>query len=59
VDEDILLSKKISEPDGRLAVDISLSATETKATINGGLAVRNNAYIDMRQAKVLRLNGNP
>ena len=59
VDEDILLSKRISEPDGMLAVDISLSATETKATINGGLAVRNNSYIDMRQAKVLRLNGNP
>lgn len=58
VDEDVLLSQKISEPDGRLVVGISLSTTETQATINGGLAVRTNAYIDMRQARVLRLNGN-
>lgn len=56
VDENILLSQKISEPDGRLLVNISLSTTETQATINGGLAVRTNAFIDMRKAKVFCLN---
>lgn len=56
VDEDILLSQKISEPDGRLVADVRLSTTETQATINGGVALRTNAFIDMRQAKVLRLN---
>jgi len=58
VDENILLSQKISEPDGKLSVNISLSTTETQATINGGLAVRTNAFIDMRKAKVFCLNDN-
>ena len=57
VDEDILLSQEISEPNGRLVVDISLSTTKTQATINGGWAIRTNAYIDMRQARVMCLNG--
>ena len=36
---------------GLLIPNIRLATTETQATINGGIAVRVNAYIDMRNAK--------
>ena len=33
--------------------DIEYEATETQATVNGGVAVRQNAYIDVSAAKVM------
>ena len=36
---------------GLLIPNIRLATTETQATINGGTALRVNAYIDMRNAK--------
>lgn len=46
-----LLVARISHPDGRLATAIRLETTETRATVNGGRAVRTNAFIDMTQAR--------
>ena len=50
-----LLMVRISHPDGRLAVPIRLQTTETRATVNGGRAVRTNAFIDLSSAKAYRV----
>jgi hypothetical protein len=47
---DTLLIKQIVSPDGLFCQKLHIEATETQRTINGGLAVRNNAYIDMNGA---------
>ena len=47
-----LLMQRISEPDGKLATEVRLSTTSTQATINGGRALRTNAFIDMKQAAI-------
>lgn len=44
------------EDDG-IAVPYRVEQTETQATVNGGKAVRMNAYIDMSNAKLLRGRG--
>lgn len=50
-----LLVARISHPDGRLATSIRLDTTETQATVNGGRAIRTNAFIDMAQARQYRV----
>ena len=47
----IILVKKICDGDGLLTCKIRLEATRTQATVNGGSAIRNNAYIDMSGVK--------
>lgn len=56
VDCRTLLLQRLSHADGRLAVGIRLATTETQATVNGGLAVRTNAYIDMAEAEVYAID---
>jgi len=53
---DILLVQKISNVFGSYVPNIEIKSTETQATINGGKAVRSNAYIDMSKAKVYGLH---
>lgn len=50
VNDKVLLIQKLSEPNGKLNVKIRLETTETQATINGGKAIRTNAFIDMTYA---------
>lgn len=51
----MLLIQRISNPNGNIVPSIRLQTTSTQATINGGLALRTNAYIDMQKAKVYKL----
>ena len=51
----VLLSQRISEASGMLSTNVRLSTTRTQATINGGTALRTNAYINMDTAKIYNL----
>lgn len=48
----VILMQRISDPDGKLSTEVRLSTTSTQATINGGRALRTNAFIDMRHAAI-------
>jgi hypothetical protein len=48
----VLLAQRLSDNDGRLAAEVRLSTTSTQATINGGRAMRTNAFISMADAKI-------
>ncbi len=50
VPDGLLLVQKITHTDGTPAVDIRYETTTTQATINGGEAIRLNAFVDMSQA---------
>tara|TARA_R110000822_G_scaffold143954_6_gene282482 strand:- start:2783 stop:3274 length:492 start_codon:yes stop_codon:yes gene_type:complete len=50
---DVLLVKTLMAPGKGWVTDIRTEHTRTQATINGGSAVRLNAYIDMTDALVL------
>jgi hypothetical protein len=50
----ILLVQRIVDAEGKFMVPFSVQTTQTQATTNGGLAVRANAYIDMRDATVIK-----
>jgi hypothetical protein len=52
VPDDLLFIVPIWE-DGKYVSDIEYEATETRATINGGVAIRQNAFIDVSKAKVI------
>ena len=54
VDEDILLWKKLWTPEDGYTTEFGVLKTDTQATINGGTATRDNAYIDMRDAHIIR-----
>lgn len=51
-----VLTVRIAEASGLLVAPIRLQATETQATCNGGRALRTNAYIDMRGARVFPID---
>jgi hypothetical protein len=53
VPEKMLLIVPIWDYGKGYIVDIEYEATETQATVNGGVAVRQNAYIDVSAAKVM------
>ncbi len=53
-EEDILLTQRITDSTGTIIVPYTTSLTETQAGVNGGTARRENAFIDMSSAKVLR-----
>jgi hypothetical protein len=49
--EKTLLVKKIWDPEKGFDVMMEIRKSRTQATVNGGSIVRDNAYIDMREAK--------
>ena len=51
---DVLLIQRITLPDGTFIPRMVVETTETQRTINGGKAIRTNAYIDMQAAKQIR-----
>lgn len=51
VDSDVLLTRKIAESDGQFCVRFRCDTTATRKTVNGGEALRANAYIDMSQCR--------
>lgn len=52
---DVLLMVKIYE-NGQLLQKITVEETVTQRTVNGGVAIRENAFIDMSKARVLKYN---
>lgn len=50
-DSGVVLMKELSTKHGLLHDGYRKKLTETQATINGGTAVRENAFIEMREAK--------
>lgn len=50
----VLLAQRITDASGLLIPRMRVESTQTQRTTNGGQIVRTNAYIDMRQAKVIR-----
>lgn len=53
VGEGIVLEKQLSDEKGNLVAQLDVRRTVTQATCNGGTALRDNAYIDMRGAREL------
>lgn len=51
IPEDALLVKRITNADGSPASGIRLESRSTQATVNGGVAYRENAMIDMSGAR--------
>ena len=49
-----LLVQRITDDEGKFLVSLKVETTQTQATTNGGLAVRSNAFIDMRKATVIK-----
>lgn len=54
VEDDMLLHKKLWEPETGWLCSMSIRLTYTQATVNGGRALRSNAFIDMRDAKSIK-----
>jgi len=55
VEDDAVLSQRLWD-EGGWRVRFTVDKTETQATVNGGKALRDNAYIDMKRARILRQN---
>src|ERR1044072_1022776 len=53
VPDDIVLYWKITDKDGKYLFDFDVRNTETQRTVNGGLIVRENAYLHTKHAKQL------
>lgn len=54
VQDGVLMFKEIANDLGEYVADIRVENTETQKTVNGGKIIRENAFIDMADAKVLR-----
>jgi len=54
IDDKVVLSKTLWTADGKLEAAMKLEQTDTSQGVNGGVASRPNAYIDMSGAKVNR-----
>jgi hypothetical protein len=54
--DDLLITKQLSNAKGEWTCDFRVDKTETQETINGGKIVRENAYIDLTEAKHIRQN---
>ena len=57
-ESDCLMVATLSDNDGLFCKKITIEATETQKTINGGKIIRNNAYIDMSCAVILTMGNN-
>jgi hypothetical protein len=53
VTDKILLARKITDDKGNFVCKMKTENTTTQRTVNGGQIVRNNAFIDMSDAKIL------
>lgn len=53
VPDDIVLYWKITDKDGNYLIDFDVRNTETQRTVNGGLIIRENAYLHTKHAKQL------
>lgn len=51
IPDDTLLTRVIADNKGLFCVPFRCEQTVTQQTINGGLALRGNAYMDMREAR--------
>ena len=54
IPDDLLITKQLSNAKGEWTCDFRTALTETQETINGGKIVRENAYIDLTEAKHIR-----
>lgn len=54
VPDDTLLVQKISDANGDWSVPMRIKQTETQRTVNGGTAIRYNAYISMENATKIK-----
>jgi hypothetical protein len=54
IQDDVLLYQKLWEPNNGWTCHMSIKPTWTQATVNGGKALRSNAFIDMSKATSLR-----
>jgi hypothetical protein len=54
VQDDVLLYQKLWEPKAGWVCDMYVRPILMQATVNGGKALRSNAFVDMKSAKVLR-----
>jgi hypothetical protein len=54
IPDDLLITQKISDKDGKWTCEFRTDITETQETINGGKIERLNAYIDVTGAKQIR-----
>lgn len=52
--DNALLVQQITDELGNRAVNIRKEVTETRETVNGGRILRDNAFIDVKKAKVYR-----
>lgn len=55
IDDSLILSVKIADKDGHIIQKVRIERTETQAAVNGGTAIRTNAYIDMSGAREIRV----
>lgn len=53
VPDKCLLVEKILDEHGNITIGVRYQDTTTQKTINGGTAIRRNAFVDMRAAKIL------
>jgi hypothetical protein len=56
IPDDLLITKQLSNANGEWTCNFRTALTETQETINGGKIVRENAYIDLKEAKHIRQN---
>lgn len=56
IPDDLLITKQLSNAKGEWTCEFRVENTETQETINGGKIVRENAYIDVSEAKHIRQN---
>lgn len=54
VDDKLLLAKELYNPNTGWQATFRVVKTPTRATCNGGTAMRDNAYIDMRNALIIK-----
>jgi hypothetical protein len=54
IPDDLLITKQLSNANGEWTCDFRTALTETQETINGGKIVRENAYINLKDAKHIR-----
>lgn len=59
VDSDVLLVQRLCEPSGLYTVTMRLESTVTQATVNGGEALRTNAYIKLASPTIIAAPPSP
>jgi hypothetical protein len=54
VPDKLLLAKKLTNEKGNFIVNVRVEKTHTQQTVNGGRIERVNAYVDMKDCKLLK-----